>query len=70
MCHSVQNYEAEWYRDLVPRFDISGRRKYLHTIEVVPSHPMAPLHDHSFSSPTFEVYIQREITNYYRMMRK
>jgi hypothetical protein len=67
-CHSVRNYEAKWHRDLIPQLEWFSRYKNRHTIEVVPSHPSAPFHDHSFSSPTFESYIFKEIQKYFHLM--
>ena len=59
ICHSVQNYEAKWYRDPVPRISVWERWKNRSSIQVVPSHPSASFFDHSFSSPTYRQFIEQ-----------
>jgi hypothetical protein len=39
ICHSVQHYEANWWRDPIPRICWKERWKNRDTIRVLPSHP-------------------------------
>lgn len=70
ICHSVQHYEAPLWRDPIPWINLRGRWQNRHTIKVLPSHPKAPWHDHSITSPTFEEAIQHEINEYRKKIGK
>ncbi len=65
LCHSVRHYEAHLWRDAIPWIRWKERWKNRDTIKVLPSHPTADLHDHSFQSKTFEESILFEV-NYYK----
>ena len=54
-CAKVVHYRTEdWKRDPVTRIDKIGSVREAGTIVALPSHPNAPLHDHSFTSPTYQ----------------
>lgn len=70
LCHSVQHYEAHLWRDAIPWIRWKERWKNRDTIRVLPSHPTADLHDHSFQSKTFESSINYEIRYYNKLIGK
>jgi len=63
-CADVFHYRAEWWRDLVPRFDIFGSARAKDTIVTLTSDPNASALDHEFMSPTYQAKLRQHITNY------
>ena len=63
-CAKVIHYRAEWWRDLVPRFDIFGAARAKDTIVTLTSHPSAGAFDHEFMSPTYEKKLGEHIASY------
>lgn len=64
LCGGIHHYRSKGYRDPVPFTDISGRIRNKHTTTVLKPHPDAPLFDHSFTSPTFEEPLLRQVNFY------
>lgn len=63
-CARVVHYRAEWWRDMVPLLDYAGAIREKDTITTLKSHPNAPIHDHTFISPTYERNLRQHIANY------
>jgi len=63
-CADVFHYRAEWWRDLVPRFDMFGAVRARDTVITLTSHPSAAAFDHEFISPTYQRELRKHITNY------
>lgn len=63
-CASVTHYRVSFWRDIVPRFDFFGSQRSKNTITKLDSHSKAPLHDHSFVSPTYSTKLNEHIEKY------
>ncbi len=63
-CGDLFHYRAEWWRDIVPRFDRAGAKREKDTITILSSHRDAAAFDHEFMSPTYQEHLQRHIKNY------
>jgi RHS repeat-associated protein len=63
-CAKVIHYRAEWWRDLVPRFDRAGAKREKDTIVTLASHPDALGFDHEFMSLTYQEKLQEHIRYY------
>lgn len=66
-CANVFHYRAEWWRDLIPRFDIAGAKREKDTIITLTSHPDASGFDHEFMSPTLS---SKAATAHYKLYSK
>jgi len=62
LCFRSYNYVSR--RDFVTRLDILGNLKYGSEVIVLEPHPNAKLHDHEFSSPTFDDIKEFHINDY------
>ena len=69
-CAKVIHYRAEWWRDVVPRFDKAGARREKHSIITLASHPKASAFDHEFMSPTYQERLQHHIRRYIKSQGK
>lgn len=58
-CGSVLHFVSK--RDIVPLFDVFGRRRNDHTIQYLEPHPNAPYFDHKAKSPTYKSSIENRI---------
>lgn len=63
-CAKVIHYRAEWWRDIVARFDIAGANREKDTIVTLTSDPNASGFDHEFMSPTYQEKLQEHIRYY------
>ena len=63
-CAKVIHYRAEWWRDIVPRFDSAGAKREKDTIVTLTSHPDASGFDHEFMSSTYQEKLQEHIRYY------
>lgn len=63
-CGDFFHYRAEWWRDIVPRFDGAGAKREQDSIVTLASHPDASGFDHEFMSPTYLESLQKHIRNY------
>jgi len=63
-CAKVIHYRAEWWKDIVPRFDRAGAKREKDTIVTLTSHPDASGFDHEFMSPTYQEKLQEHIRYY------
>lgn len=63
-CAKVIHYRAEWWRDIVPRFDRAGAKREKDTIVTLTSDSKASAFDHEFMSPTYQRKIKEHVQNY------
>lgn len=63
-CAQVMHYRAKISRDFIPYFDQQGSARAQGTIFELNSHLEAPLHDHSFKSPTYLNLLNQSVTRY------
>lgn len=63
-CAKVLHYRAQFWRDFIPRLDVTGGKRSKNSIRTLDSHPNAPFFDHSFASPTYRDVLKRHINNY------
>lgn len=67
-CLSVYHYVSR--RDIVPYFDMRGRKRSASRTIVLTPHPDARFFDHHFLSPTFRDAIQYHLTHYLEEAKK
>jgi len=63
-CAEVAHYRVKWWRDFVPRIDFNGSKREKDTTITLDSHPNAPVFDHDFTSPTYQIVLRKHIINY------
>lgn len=69
-CAKVIHYRAEWWRDIVPRFDSVGAKRAKDSVVTLASHPKASAFDHEFMSPTYQERLQHHIRRYVKYQGK
>jgi RHS repeat-associated protein len=62
--NSARHYRASAFRDFVPLPRLYRAALGGVDVKVLPSHPDANLHDHDFTSPTYEETIEKHTSNY------
>jgi RHS repeat-associated protein len=63
-CADVFHYRAAWWRDFVPRLDLSGARRESGNIFDLPSTSESSLFDHLFMSPTYSDKLEFRIKTF------
>lgn len=69
LCRDVVHYVSD--RDIVPKFDVKGRKICADTIVVLPRHPDASkVFDHSIDSPTYQRTRREEVQKYLDLLKE